>query len=141
MGVLTERTRVIHELGKRGQGLWLDNLRRQLITSGELAQLCDEGVTGVTSKPTIFEKAVSGSTEHDEALARLVRTGRKPEQILWEVMIEDIQSAADIFGPATTRPRAQTGLSRSRSRRRSCRTPSERSRWPSTSTAVVVGRT
>ena len=47
-------------LQKEGQSVWLDNIRRQLITSGELAHLRDEGVTGVTSNPTIFEKAVSG---------------------------------------------------------------------------------
>ena len=50
----------IKELRHLGQSLWLDNIRRQLITSGELARLRDEGITGVTSNPTIFEKAVSG---------------------------------------------------------------------------------
>ena len=50
----------IKELRHIGQSLWLDNIRRQLITSGELARLRDEGITGVTSNPTIFEKAVSG---------------------------------------------------------------------------------
>ena len=59
----------------------------------------DEGVTGVTSNPTIFEKAVSGSTDYDEAMVRLVRAKRKPEQILWELMVEDIQAAADVFRP------------------------------------------
>jgi len=50
----------IKELKRLGQSLWLDNIRRQLITSGELARLPDEGVSGVTSNPTIVEKAVSG---------------------------------------------------------------------------------
>jgi transaldolase/glucose-6-phosphate isomerase len=89
----------IQELQKLGQSLWLDNIRRQLITSGELTKLRDEGVTGVTSNPTIFEKAVSGSTDYDEALVHLVRAGHKPEDILWELMIEDIQAAADVYRP------------------------------------------
>ncbi|MBJ7599836.1 MAG: transaldolase [Candidatus Nephthysia bennettiae] len=89
----------IEELRKQGQSLWLDNIRRQLITSGELAKLRDEGVSGVTSNPTIFEKAVSGSTDYDEALVHLVKAGRKPEDILWELMVEDIQAAADVYRP------------------------------------------
>jgi transaldolase / glucose-6-phosphate isomerase len=87
----------IEELRKQGQSLWLDNIRRQLITSGELAKLRDEGVSGVTSNPTIFEKAVSGSTDYDEALVHLVKAGHKPEEILWELMVEDIQAAADVY--------------------------------------------
>ena len=89
----------IEELRKQGQSLWLDNIRRQLITSGELAKLRDEGVSGVTSNPTIFEKAVSGSTDYDEALVRLTAAGRKPEEMLWDLMLEDIQAAADVFRP------------------------------------------
>jgi transaldolase/glucose-6-phosphate isomerase len=89
----------IAELRRLGQSLWLDNIRRRLITSGELAGLREEGVTGVTSNPTIFEKAVAGSTDYDETLVRLVAAGRRPDQILWELMLEDIQSAADVFRP------------------------------------------
>src|SRR3954452_23147332 len=87
----------IKELRKEGQSLWLDNIRRQLITSGELARLRDEGITGVTSNPTIFEKAVSGSTDYDEALVELVRERKKPADMLWDLMIEDVQAAADVF--------------------------------------------
>src|SRR5215472_7639307 len=89
----------IQELRAQGQSLWLDNIRRQLITSGELGRLRDEGLTGVTSNPTIFDKAVSGSTDYDEALVRLVGDGHEPEDILWELMLEDIRSAADVFRP------------------------------------------
>jgi transaldolase / glucose-6-phosphate isomerase len=52
----------IQELTRQGQSLWLDNLRRELITSGELVRLRDAGLTGITSNPTIFEKAIGGST-------------------------------------------------------------------------------
>ena len=92
-------TTPIQELRKLGQSLWLDNIRRQLITSGELAKLRDEGLTGVTSNPTIFEKAVSGSSDYDEALVRMVGEGREPGDILWDLMLEDIRAAADVFRP------------------------------------------
>jgi transaldolase len=80
---MAPRSSALKELKRLGQSLWLDNIRRQLITSGELARLRDEGITGVTSNPTIFEKAVSGSSDYDEAMVRLVNAGRKPDEILW----------------------------------------------------------
>ena len=89
----------IEELRELGQSLWLDNIRRQLITSGELARLREEGISGVTSNPTIFEKAVSGSTDYNEALVREVAAGHDAEHILWELMLEDIRAAADVFRP------------------------------------------
>src|SRR5487761_1332307 len=99
----------LKELRQAGQSLWLDNIRRQLITSGELARLRDEGLTGVTSNPTIFEKAVSGSTDYDEAMVRLVREKAKPAEILWELMVEDIQAAADVFHPVHDKTKGEDG--------------------------------
>jgi transaldolase/glucose-6-phosphate isomerase len=100
----------LKELHELGQSLWYDNIRRQLITSGELARLRDEGIQGVTSNPTIFEKAVSGSTDYDEALVRLVGAKRKPGDILWDLMVEDIQAAADVFLPVYTREKTHDGF-------------------------------
>ena len=100
----------IKELHGQGQSLWLDNIRRQLITSGELARLRDEGITGVTSNPTIFEKAVSGSTDYDEAMVQLVREKKKPEDMLWDLMIEDVQAAADVFRPVYDRTKGKDGF-------------------------------
>src|SRR6202049_2807594 len=99
----------LKELKRLGQSLWLDNIRRQLITSGELARLRDEGISGVTSNPTIFEKAVSGSTDYDEAMVRLVAAKRKPEDILWELMVEDIQAAADVFHTVHHKTKGEDG--------------------------------
>ena len=99
--------KLLHE---QGQSLWYDNIRRQLITSGELARLRDEGIYGVTSNPTIFEKAVSGSTDYDEALVRLVKAKRKPGDILWDLMVEDIQAAADVFRPVYDESKGHDGL-------------------------------
>ena len=103
------RPSALKELKRLGQSLWLDNIRRQLITSGELARLRDEGVTGITSNPTIFEKAVSGSTDYDEAMVRLVAAKRKPSEILWQLMVEDIQAAADVFRPVHDKTRGEDG--------------------------------
>ncbi|HEX9364780.1 MAG TPA: bifunctional transaldolase/phosoglucose isomerase [Candidatus Dormibacteraeota bacterium] len=100
----------IKELREIGQSLWLDNIRRQLITSGELARLRDEGISGVTSNPTIFEKAVSGSTDYDEAMVRLVRQKKRPADMLWELMVEDIQVAADTFRPIYDKTRGKDGF-------------------------------
>src|SRR5579859_5844921 len=100
----------IRELRRQGQSLWLDNIRRQLITSGELARLRDEGLTGVTSNPTIFEKAVSGSTDYDEAMVDLVRKGKKAEDMLWDLMVEDVQAAADVFRPVYDKTKGKDGF-------------------------------
>jgi transaldolase / glucose-6-phosphate isomerase len=99
MSLTKSTTNSIHELTRLGQSLWLDNLSRGLITSGELVRLRDEGVTGITSNPTIFEKAIGGSSDYDAALAELMKAGRRPDQMLWDLMLEDIQAAADIFRP------------------------------------------
>jgi transaldolase / glucose-6-phosphate isomerase len=104
------RPTAVKELREQGQSLWLDNIRRQLVTSGELARLRDEGLTGVTSNPTIFEKAVSGSTDYDEAMVELVRAKKKPEDMLWDLMVEDVQSAADVFRPVYDRTKGRDGF-------------------------------
>src|SRR5216683_927635 len=100
----------VKELKRLGQSLWLDNIRRQLITSGELARLRDEGLSGVTSNPTIFEKAVSGSNDYDEAMVQLVRAGHKPEEILWELMVEDVSAAPDVFRPIYDKTKGHDGF-------------------------------
>src|SRR6266699_2555735 len=110
---MATKTRVpapVKELKSLGQSLWLDNIRRQLITSGELARLRDEGLSGVTSNPTIFEKAVSGSTDYDEAMVQLVREKAKPEDMLWGLMVEDVQAAADVFRPVYDKTKGKDGF-------------------------------
>src|SRR5215467_1525773 len=106
----TARPNTSKELRDEGQSLWLDNIRRQLVTSGELARLRDEGLTGVTSNPTIFDKAVSGSTDYNEALVQLVRAGKKPDDMLWDLMIEDVQAAADVFRPVYDKTKGKDGF-------------------------------
>ncbi len=92
------RSNPLSELGKYGQAFWYDNIRRGLITSGELQRLIDEdGLVGVTSNPTIFEKAISGSTDYDEQLHELVEQGKEVPEILRALTVRDIQMATDLF--------------------------------------------
>src|SRR5690348_517647 len=111
MATTTERRpSPVRGLRDIGQSLWLDNIRRQLVTSGELARLRDEGITGVTSNPTIFDKAVSGSTDYNEALVQLVREKKRPDDMLWDLMVEDVQSAADVFRPVYDKTKGKDGF-------------------------------
>ncbi|MCR4418175.1 MAG: transaldolase [Ignavibacteria bacterium] len=87
----------LYKLLKIGQSIWLDNISRGLIKSGELKSLIEKGIRGVTSNPTIFEKAILGSNDYDEAIQKLISRGLKSEEILEELMIEDIKDACDLF--------------------------------------------
>lgn len=92
----------LKELLAQGQSVWLDYIRRNLIRSGELKQLVEEdGIRGVTSNPTIFEKAIGGSTDYDAALrALLAKNPNTPPGRLYEPLaIQDIQEAADVLRP------------------------------------------
>ncbi len=92
-----------------GQSIWYDNIRRALIDSGELGQLIDAGVTGITSNPSIFEKAIVGSTDYDRALRELVEAGKSVEEIYENLVFEDIQRAADLLYPVYERTAALDG--------------------------------
>jgi transaldolase len=89
------------ELREAGQSVWLDFLRRGLVTGGGLKRLIDEdGLSGVTSNPSIFRKAISGSTDYDEPVRALVGKGTaEPREIFYDLALEDIQMAADLFRP------------------------------------------
>lgn len=87
-------------LQEQGQSVWLDYIRRDLISSGELKRLVEEdGVRGVTSNPTIFDKAIAGSTDYDDALRALLAKDPKTDvgSLYERLAIEDIQMAADVL--------------------------------------------
>ena len=86
-------------LAALGQSIWYDNIRRSLIESGDLRKLVEAGVLGVTSNPTIFERAIVGSADYDAALQRLVQAGKSVEEIYEALAIEDIRAAADVLQP------------------------------------------
>ncbi|TEU10197.1 MAG: transaldolase, partial [Anaerolineales bacterium] len=99
----------LRELADLGQAVWLDYIRRSFIASGELQALIDQGVTGVTSNPTIFEKAIAGSTDYDDALPRLVDAGKNAEEIYEALVLEDIQQATDVLHPVYERTEGADG--------------------------------
>ena len=83
-----------------GQSIWLDYLRRGMIVSGELKRLVEEdGVLGMTSNPSIFEKAIDGSHDYDDAVRALALEGKSVEDIYQALTVEDVQRAADVFRP------------------------------------------
>ena len=87
------------ELNEIGQSIWFDFIRRSIITSGELKNLVDQGVKGVTSNPAIFEKAIAGSSDYDEDLKQLIKTDKSVEQIYEALAFEDITMATDVLRP------------------------------------------
>jgi transaldolase/glucose-6-phosphate isomerase len=89
----------IHDLAALGQSVWLDYIRRAFIESGELQDLIDGGVSGITSNPALFEKAIAGSADYDRVLKDLATKGRLPGEIYESLAIEDIQRAADMLRP------------------------------------------
>jgi transaldolase len=85
-------------LGELGQSPWYDYITRDLVASGELARLIrDDGLRGMTSNPTIFEKAVAGSGSYDEDIRRLGREGRSPGEIFEALAVADVRAACDAF--------------------------------------------
>ena len=87
-------------LHDRGQSLWLDNITRELLESGTLARYIDElAVTGLTSNPTIFDHAIKKSSRYDAAIRRKVKEGKSGENLFFELALEDLTRAADLFWP------------------------------------------
>lgn len=82
-----------------GQSPWLDNLSRELLSSGQLHTYINHGVRGITSNPTIIANAISNSTLYDEQIKRLAYEGFSTEEIYWKIVIDDIKSACDAFKP------------------------------------------
>src|SRR5436189_3700661 len=90
-------TETLHD---RGQSLWLDNITRDLLETGTLRRYIDElSVTGLTSNPTIFDQAIKNSTAYDAAIRKKIKEGKSGEQLFFELALEDITQAADLFRP------------------------------------------
>ncbi|MEM7142124.1 MAG: transaldolase [Actinomycetota bacterium] len=90
----------LHDLyAEQGQSPWLDNIRRGWITSGELADWVGRGVRGLTSNPSIFQKAIQGSEEYDEEFSAAISGGLDVEASYWRLVTSDIRAALDILRP------------------------------------------
>jgi len=103
----TDRITNLHRLG---QSLWYDSIQRRLLNNGEIAGMIQRGeIKGMTSNPTIFQKAIAGSTDYDDALKPMAWAGWSPEPIFYQLAIEDIQKAADLFTPLYTETNGADG--------------------------------
>jgi transaldolase len=100
-------TQQLHNLG---QSLWLDNITRELLDSGTLRKYIEElSITGLTSNPTIFDHAIKNSTAYDEAIRDSLRKGSAAEQVFFNMALEDITRAADLFRPIYERTNGADG--------------------------------
>ena len=100
----------LKELGTLGQSLWLDYIRRDLIASGKLRRLIEEdGLRGMTSNPSIFEKAIADSHDYDEDIRAIAFSGKGAETIYETLSQHDVQSAADEFRPLYDRTDGKDG--------------------------------
>lgn len=87
-----------------GQSLWLDNITRELLLTGKLKHYIDElSVSGLTSNPTIFDHAIKNSTAYDDAIRAKLREGKAGENLFFELALEDLAQAADLFRPTWDR--------------------------------------
>ena len=100
-------TRALYDLG---QSIWLDNITRDLLTTGTLERYIDElSVTGLTSNPTIFDQALKNSSAYDDAIQARVREGKSGEALFFELALEDLTRAADLFRPIHDRTNGVDG--------------------------------
>ncbi|MGH7686316.1 MAG: bifunctional transaldolase/phosoglucose isomerase [Candidatus Dormibacteria bacterium] len=102
----------LQQLGERGQSVWLDYISRELVTTGQLERMINEdNVTGLTSNPSIFQKAIADGTDYDEQILQLVDDGvTDPNEIFFSLAISDIQRAADILRPVYERTSGGDGF-------------------------------
>src|SRR5436305_10661860 len=97
-------------LHDRGQSLWLNNITRDLLETGTLARYINElSVTGLTSNPTIFDHAIKNSSRYDAAIRKKVKEGKSGEDLFFELALEDLTRAADLFRPIWDRTRGVDG--------------------------------
>lgn len=89
----------LNQLASLGQSIWYDYIRRQFITRGELQALIEKGLRGVTSNPSIFEKAIAGSSDYDEDIKELIKQNLSIQDIYEKLVIKDIQLAASLMLP------------------------------------------
>ena len=95
---MTDRTR-LHDLHSAGQSPWMDNLRRGWLTSGELARWVERGIRGLTSNPSIFQKAISTGTDYDEQFGQLIAAGTSVTDAYWSLVASDIEGALALLRP------------------------------------------
>src|SRR5262249_30484240 len=102
-----KNTQTLHDAG---QSLWLDHITRDLVNQGTLKRYIDElSVTGLTSNPTIFDQAIKGSRSYDQAIIEGLEKGKSGEDLFFELALEDLTRAADLFKPVCDRTNGVDG--------------------------------
>ena len=100
----------LRQLAALGQSIWLDNISRKVLDSGQLQELVDQGITGVTSNPSIFHKAITGSADYDDEIRRLARAGKNADEIYETLVLRDITNAADTLRPVYNETHGRDGF-------------------------------
>ncbi len=101
----------LRELAQCGQSVWIDSISRDMLRSGTLKRLIDEdGISGVTANPTIFEKAITQSHDYDDTIRKIGARGSSPMQIYESMAVEDVGAAADLLRPTYDRTNGQDGF-------------------------------
>ena len=101
----------LKEINDHGQSIWLDSFDRNLMDSGKLQELIDEdGLSGITSNPSIFEKAIKGSSDYDEDIKKEKGTDKSDEEVFFDIAIRDIQRATDILKPVYDQTKGTDGF-------------------------------
>ena len=107
----TAKENPLLQLQNQGQSMWLDFIRRNLITGGELQRLIDEdGLLGITSNPAIFEKAILGSTDYADIIAQLQKQDLPVEEMYDRIVVRDIQDSSDLLRPSYQRLQGRDGF-------------------------------
>jgi transaldolase len=100
----------IRQIAALGQAIWLDFISRDLVRSGRLSELIEEGITGVTSNPTIFQKAIAGSATYDDDIRELTRAGKSAMQVYETLALADVGEAADCLRPTYNETHGRDGF-------------------------------
>ncbi len=106
MATTAATTSPLIELAAQGQSVWYDNISRGLIQSGELQRLINDGVVGITSNPTIFEKAIVASSDYDTDLEELAKGGENASRVFETLALQDISHGADLLRAEDLYPEA-----------------------------------
>jgi transaldolase len=99
----------IEELARFGQSIWLDSISRSMIKTGKLRELISDGLKGMTSNPTIFDNAISSSSDYDEQMKELHKQNKSTFEIYDDLTVKDVQDAADIFKPVYEKTKGLDG--------------------------------
>lgn len=99
----------MHEATKLGQSIWLDYMHRTMLKTGELKQLIDAGLRGITSNPTIFEEAIGSGDAYDDAMRKMVEQGKSVGEMYQGLVVEDIRNAADQLRPIYAESKGNDG--------------------------------